>query len=138
MKKLLLGMILAFMLMSLVYAAEDAGSRSYKLNKAMVFEDIWMDANRMNGVFRNNGVWYYDYIAGDWGLEWPKGSHLSPIFAGGQWVSAKINDEVRVAGTQHSATEFQPGVILETDVAANPRAPEFQWYVIQPGGQLAS
>ena len=99
-----------------------------------VVEDIWMDANRMNGVLRNNGVWYYDYIAGDWGLEWPKGSGNSPVFAGGQWISAKVNGEVRVAGTQHGSSEFQAGVIKSDGTAANPRDAAYQWYVIQPGG----
>ncbi|MFA4840039.1 MAG: hypothetical protein WC703_11250, partial [Candidatus Neomarinimicrobiota bacterium] len=96
--------------------------------------DVWMNCNRMNGVFRNNGIWFFDNVLGDWGLEWPKGSGNSPIFAAGQYVGAKIDGEIRVAGVQHSATEFQPGLILSTDNADNKTAAQYKWYELKSGG----
>ncbi|PIS28256.1 MAG: hypothetical protein COT43_06775 [Candidatus Marinimicrobia bacterium CG08_land_8_20_14_0_20_45_22] len=88
----------------------------------------------MNGVFRNNGTWFYDNVLGDWGLEWPKGSGLSPIFAAGQFLCAEIDGEVRVAGTQHSATEYQPGMILSPDHPDDPSDSKYKWYELQSNG----
>ena len=115
---------------TLVIGAEDI-YKTRALEKAAMTSDIWVNANRMNGVFRNNGTWFYDNVLGDWGLEWPKGSGLSPIFGAGQYIGAKIDGEIRVAGVQHSATEFQPGLILATDVADNKADPKYRWYEIR-------
>ncbi|MFA4838170.1 MAG: hypothetical protein WC703_01670 [Candidatus Neomarinimicrobiota bacterium] len=101
------------------------------LGKSASTSDVWMDCNRMNGVFRNNGTWFYDNVLGDWGLEWPKGSGLSPIFAAGQFLCAEIDGEVRVAGTQHSATEYQPGMILSPDHPDDPTDSKYKWYELR-------
>jgi hypothetical protein len=134
MKKILFVFLIILLVSSAVFSEENRNKPAF-LAKPMVTSDIWIDANRMNGVYRNNGTWLYDNVAGNWGLEWPKGSGLSPVFAGGQWVGAVVDGDIRVAGVQHSATEFQPGMILEPFSADNPRAGEYQWYAIQPGGQ---
>jgi len=96
--------------------------------------DIWLNANRMNGVFRNNGIWLYDVRLGDWGLEWPKGSGNSPIFAGGQWISGKVIDEIRVATTTHSATEYQAGEISTSGNATDPADEIYRWYCLRSDG----
>ncbi|HQQ84349.1 MAG TPA: hypothetical protein PKV46_00365 [Candidatus Marinimicrobia bacterium] len=133
MKKILSIFMIILTVSTLVIGAEDI-YKTRALEKAAMTSDIWVNANRMNGVFRNNGTWFYDNVLGDWGLEWPKGSGLSPIFGAGQYIGAKIDGEIRVAGVQHSATEFQPGLILATDVADNKANPEYKWYEIRPNG----
>ncbi len=97
-------------------------------------DEVWMDANRISCVFYNNGIWGYDLVAGNWGVEWPKGSGLSPVFAGGQYLGARVDGEVRVAGIQHSATEWQPGVINAPYDAANPTDPIYRWYTLMENG----
>ncbi|MFZ0391312.1 MAG: hypothetical protein WAN36_12715 [Calditrichia bacterium] len=134
MKKFLVVLLITLTCFSLLYSAENVGKSKVSFNKPTILEDYWVDANRMNGVYRNNGIWLYDVVAGDWGLEWPKGSGLSPVFAAGQWVGARYQDEIRVAGIQHSATEFQPGVILDPFNPSNPTDPAYQWYELHPGG----
>jgi len=134
MKRFLVVLLIVLMFSALAYSAENITGKRTLQKPTVQRDEIWMDANRMNGVMYNQGVWFYDYTTGDWGLEWPKGSGLSPIFAGGQWVSAKVGDEVRVAGVIHSATEFQAGEILSPGVPANPKDGKYKWYVIQPGG----
>lgn len=131
MKKILFLFLIILLVGSAIYAEENS-NKPATLAKPMVDSDIWIDANRMNGVYRNNGTWLYDNVKGTWGLEWPKGSGLSPIFAGGQWVGAIVDGEIRVAGVQHSATEFQPGTILEPFSADNPRDGNYKWYSITP------
>ncbi len=127
--------VIALMVCSMSYGSESIqGTKTQSLNKTTAVEDLWLNVNRLNGVMRNNGVWFYNYATSDWGLEWPRGSGLSPVYAGGQWISAKVNDEVRVAAVIHSASEYQPGEILEGGVAANTRDSKYQWYLIQSGG----
>lgn len=134
MKKLLLIFLISIFSVT-IFAAEIKSKKKTKpLAKIAEISDVWFDVNRMNGVYRNNGTWLYDNIAGDWGLEWPKGSGLSPMFACGQWIGALVDGEVRVAGIQHDASEYWAGEIEDPFVAANSRAPEYRWYEIYKGG----
>ena len=134
MKRVLNLLLIASMAASVAFGGLSKNPKSLrKPARTTVVSDNWMNANRMNGTMRNNGTWFYDYVTGDWGLEWPKGSGLSPIFAGGQWISAKVGDEVRLAGVIHSASEFQAGEIINGE-PANPLDGKYKWYVIQPGG----
>ncbi len=105
-----------------------------RLAKSTQTSDIWLGANRMNGIFRNNGIWFSNNVWYDWGLEWPKGSGLSPIFAAGQYLCAKIDGDIRVAGVLHSATEYQPGLILTTDNADDKNDTKYRWYELHKDG----
>ncbi len=135
MKRVFLILMTILVAVPLINGAENISDRKIpSLGKALAISDIWIDVNRMDGVFRNNGTWMYDNIAGGEGLFWPKGTHLSPIFAGGQWLGASVDGEVRVAGVQHSATEFQAGEIISPGVAASHKAGEYKWYALYPGG----
>jgi hypothetical protein len=107
---------------------------SVSLQKPMATSDIWLDVNRLSGVFRNNGIWHFDVIANTQGTEWPAGSGKSPIFAAGQWIGAKVNGEIKVAAIQHSATEFQPGEIDSPGVALDPKDQEYRWYELRSDG----
>jgi hypothetical protein len=109
-------------------------NKKKSIKKIMSIDDVNLDVNRMAGIYRNNGIWLFDAALGDWGCEWPKGSGNSPIFAAGQWIGAKINGDIRIAGVQHSATEFQPGLILEPFIADNPQSDEYRWYELKGGG----
>jgi hypothetical protein len=133
MKKIISVLLTILVFSALLFGAESA-IQPRALQKSNITSDIWINVNRMNGVFRNNGTWLYDNVVGDWGLEWPRGSGLSPIFAGGQYVACKIDGVVRVAGVQHSATEFQPGAVLAPGVGDNPRDGKYKWYELRPGG----
>jgi hypothetical protein len=138
MKKSMIIFLVVMMSSVLLYAAGSVNSGNRTLYKTAVTSDKWVNANRMNGVFRNNGTWLFDNVRGDWGLEWPKGSGLSPMFAAGQWIGAKFPDStIRVAGIQHSASEYQPGHVLPPygdEVASNPRDGLFKWYELLPAG----
>ncbi len=135
MKRIIFPCMFLLMLAQAVFAAKPArGPRSLQKTATLDYE-ILFDVNRMSGLMRNNGIWFLDVAAGDWGLEWPKGSGNSPIYAGGQWISARVNGEIRLAGLIHDATEYQPGVIGADGSAANPRDPAYRWYVIGKGGE---
>jgi hypothetical protein len=134
MKKILLLLFFIILSINLIYNAENRTTRIRSLQKTMSTNDVWLDVNRMNGFYRNNGIWLFDALAGDWGLEWPKGSGNSPMFACGQWLGAVVGGEVRVAGIQHSATEYQPGEITAPFQAANPKDSKYRWYVVKSDG----
>lgn len=135
MKRVLI-ILLALLLFSSSLLGALNGRRSVAgLQKTLTLEDLWFDVNRQNGVLRNNGIWYYNVLNSNaGGLEWPIGSGNSPIFGAGQWISAQVDGEVRVAGVIHDATEFQPGVILPSGEAANRRDAAYRWYTLEPGG----
>jgi len=67
-------------------------------------------------------------------LEWPKGSGLSPVFAASQWFGAMVDGEIRVAGGQHAATEFQPGEIISAGTAADKDDSKYRWYELRADG----
>jgi len=131
-KKLFLLLIVFFPLYENI-AADDNNYRQVP-QKITKTDDIWIDVNHMNGILRNNGTWFYNNLFHDWGLEWPKGSGLSPVFAAGQVIAAKINGEIRVAGVQHSATEYQPGEIIKPDSAADKNDSKYRWYELRSVG----
>lgn len=137
MKKILISFLILFALVTVTLAAKDA-TQPARLQKSMVNNDIYVNVNRLNGIMRNNGTWFYDNILHDWGLEWPKGSGLSPVFAAGQMVGARVNGVPRIAGVIHDATEFQPGNILTAGIdppaAANRLDEAYRWYELRSDG----
>jgi hypothetical protein len=108
-------------------------NHSKSLQKSEILDDFRMDANRMNGIIRNNGVWFFDYQTGDSGLEWPKDSDRHPVLAAGQWISMKIDDTVRVAAARYGQSEFAPGEIIKPGLAQDSGNPIYRWYVLRPG-----
>jgi len=119
----------------IVFSAEGKNADLKKVYSNMVSSGTaWMNSNRLNGAFHNDGIWMYDKARGTWGLEWPKFSECSPIFGAGQMIGAKVNGEICVAGTQHSQTEFQPGVILSSGIASDPNNPEYRIYELRKNG----
>jgi hypothetical protein len=133
MKNLVLTVIVISILSFVLFALEDERRIRPILNKSLVINDVRLDINRMNGVFRNNGIWYHDVVTRNWGLEWPKGSGLSPIFAAGQLIGARVNGNIRIAGVQYIDVEFQPGMITEPFVSDDSADDKYRWYYIEPG-----
>jgi len=122
-------------LTTFLYSEDKQSNQSnISLKKPQSISDVWLDVNRLHGVFRNNGIWHFDVVANTQGTEWPAGSGNSPIFAAGQWIAAKVNGEVRVAGIQHSATEFQSGEIVSPGIASDPKDKKYRWYELRSDG----
>jgi len=105
------------------------------LNKPTETSDIWLDANRLSGVFRNNGIWHFDVVENMQGTFWPAASGKSPVFAAGEIIAAKVNAQYKVAAVKHSATEFQAGEIGSPGVALNPKDPKYRWYELRSDGR---
>ncbi|MFA4839172.1 MAG: hypothetical protein WC703_06845, partial [Candidatus Neomarinimicrobiota bacterium] len=61
MKKILSILMIVLTVSALVFGAEYA-NKPRALEKATMTSDVWMNCNRMNGVFRNNGIWFFDNV----------------------------------------------------------------------------
>ena len=133
MKKILIVLLITLVFTSLAFGERNIDAER-SLNKSTQVSDYLMDVNRLECWYRNNSVFAYNYLTADFGTVWPRGSGNSPIFAAGMWVGAKYGDEVRVAATQHDASEFQPGQVVSPHVAANRLDPAFRWYIVTPAG----
>jgi hypothetical protein len=137
MKKLILFLILS-LTAAAAFAARDA-SRPPSLQKTASYTDLWMNANRMHGIMRNNGTWFYNTLSPNaGGLWWPRGTQNMTIYAAGQMVGALVNGQPRIAGVIHDATEFQPGMILdagqEPPVGDNRLDSKYHWYCLRSDG----
>ena len=106
---LLLALTLA--LAAPVWAARDFGTR--------------LDANRLSFAVSNAGSFGFAPVSGTSAFEYPRGSGLSSLYAGGLWVGAKVNGELRVALAEY-AMDWAPGPMSGGTYRAD--LPEFRVY----------
>ncbi|NQT63663.1 MAG: hypothetical protein HQ556_11940 [Candidatus Marinimicrobia bacterium] len=95
------------------------------LAKANTLEFILYDANQIRSWVGNNGHIVSHIPTGDAGLEWPKGSGYTSVFASGLWVAGTVDGDVRSAAAEFTS-EFQPGIIIYdpvTGVSSGPDSP---------------
>ncbi|HTM57143.1 MAG TPA: hypothetical protein VL123_01880 [Candidatus Udaeobacter sp.] len=81
-----------------------------------------IDINQVRMVVSNAGSFSYDQQTGAAGLEFPKGSGKTAVFAAGLWLSAGAN----VAISEYS-DEFAPGSMIG-GVPDNPNQPVYKVY----------
>ncbi len=138
MKKILTFLLLILVVATAAFAARDS-RKPASLQKTSSYTDLWMDANRMNGIMRNNGTWFYNTLSPNaGGLWWPRGTQNMTIYGAGQMVGAMVNGQPRIAGVIHDATEFQPGMILQPGLEPpqgdNRLDSRYRWYNLRSDG----
>ena len=69
------------------------------------------DTNKLSMVVTNKGSFAYDKLNGGAGLEFPKGSGKTAVFAGGLWLGALVSGGVRVSVSEY-ADNHHPGAVL--------------------------
>src|SRR6185369_5297219 len=90
---------------------------------ARVLDDIQRsDINNISMVVKNTGSFSYDTQTGAAGLEYPKGTGKTAVFAAGLWMGATVNGAVRVSVAEYS-DDFSPGSILGLGAGATPDTP---------------
>jgi hypothetical protein len=106
---------------SLVAAAATTGGTKRRARPARTNpEDATqrIDINNISMVVKNTGSFAYDTQTGGSGLEFPKGTGKTAVFAAGLWLGAKVGGGVRVSVAEYS-DDFEPGRIVggasETD-----------------------
>jgi len=127
--------VLLFVLLSVVLA-EDKNSNT--LSKASTLEFVMFDGNQIRNWVGNNGQLVSHIPTGSSGLEWPRGTGQTAIFASGFWVGGKINGDVRTAAAEFQS-EYSPGIIpydTQTQLPtgqSSPNSPDYQVFAIQMG-----
>jgi len=70
---------------------------------------VRIDINNISMVVKNTGSFAYDTQAGSAGLEFPKGTGKTAVFAAGLWMGALVNGKVRASVAEYS-DDYHPGV----------------------------
>lgn len=88
------------------------------------------DVNALNMWLTNHGSLAYDPATGGPGLEFPKGTGKTLMYAGGLWLGARVNGEVRTVVAEYSQ-EFGPGN-MEGGTFGDFNGPQFRVYKVVP------
>ncbi len=85
-----------------------------------------IDANAVSMALSNVGSFAYDFTAANAGLEYPRGSQQTAVFASGLWLSANIGTANRLAISGY-AEEFMAGSAVG-GIDDDPSDPVYQVY----------
>ncbi len=100
------------------------------IHRAQVVDDSKrIDVNQISMVVTNTGSIAFDKVSGSAGLEFPKGSGKTAVFAAGPWLGARVGGQVRVALSEYS-DEYGPGAMV-AGVADDPHRPEYKVYKLE-------
>lgn len=94
--------------------------------------DKLIDVNNIAMFVTNRGSFAWDVGTGASGLEFPKGTGKTAVFAAGPWIAGKVNGEIRVAIAEYRF-EFAPGPILPDGTPADPQSDRYRVYKINRG-----
>src|SRR5499427_2486887 len=99
-----------------------------------------IDINNISMVVKNTGSFAYDTQNGAAGLEFPKGTGKTAVFAAGLWMGALVGGKVRVSVSEYS-DDFKPGAVIGTGAGAtpdDPAKPEYKVYKLNRVYQTAT
>ncbi len=88
------------------------------------------DVNELNMWMTNYGSFAWDLYTGNSGLEFPKGSGHTAVFAAGLWLGARVNGETRTVVAEYSQ-EFGPGAMVG-GTFSDPALPQYHVYKVKP------
>ncbi len=131
MKSFLNILTLALMSVSMAGVAL-AVSPSQKPRLGKISNDQVIDVNNIRMFVTNRGSFSWDLATGASGLEFPKGTGKTAVFASGPWIAGKVNGEIRVAIAEYSF-EYAPGPILPDGTPADPGPDRYRVYKINRG-----
>jgi hypothetical protein len=95
------------------------------------------DVNNISTFVRNNGILDRDPVTGNAGFEWPKGSGKYAIYESIPWLIAKVNGEIRLAGSENNSN-YTPGPMdALTHKPANPSDSKYRVYKIVRGDTIS-
>ncbi len=112
--------------------ARQGASKKLRLKKPDIVDLIFVNYNNWSYVMRNNGSFMYDSPDADGnhnnaGGEFPRGSGITIVYAGGLYLGTFKNGIPVVSETEFS-TEFQPGRIINSGVGFDSlRAEDPSW-----------
>jgi hypothetical protein len=87
----------------------------------------FIDVNNIKMFLTNTGSFAWDKTSGNAGLEYPKGTGKTCVFAAGLWMGGQVGAETRIAVSEYS-DEYGPGAMLPSGLADDPTKPEYKVY----------
>ncbi len=108
--RVLMWIVLISSLAGVAAAAPIRGSsrRAKPASSKVVDNSQRIDINNVSMVVTNTGSFAYDKSTGNSGLEFPKGTGKTAVFAAGLWVGATVGGQTRVAVSEYS-DDYAPG-----------------------------
>src|SRR5439155_17322762 len=100
--------------------------RPRPLTPAIVDNSQRIDVNRIGMFVTNTGSFAWDKTTLVAGLEFPRGSGKTAVFAAGPWIGAMVGGETRVALSEYS-DEYGPGSMIG-GAPDDPSRPEYKVY----------
>ena len=85
-----------------------------------------IDINQISMPVTNTGSIAWDKTTGNAGLEFPRGTGETAVFAAGPWLGAAVGGQARGALSEYS-DEFGPGAMIGT-LPDDPNKPEYKVY----------
>lgn len=110
----------------------DAAAPGIRPRLSKLVNDVTIDVNNVRMFVTNQGSFAFDIPTGSSGLEFPRGTGQTTIFASGLWIGGKVNGETRVTVAEY-AHEYQPGPILPSGQPADPDLEQYRVYKINAG-----
>jgi hypothetical protein len=86
----------------------------------------FIDVNNMKMFVTNTGSFAWDKFSGNAGLEFPKGTGKTCVFAAGLWLGAQVGGQTRVAVSEYS-DEYGPGA-MNGAIPDDPTKAEYKVY----------
>ncbi len=85
-----------------------------------------IDINQIAMYVTNTGSFAWDKTTGNAGLEYPKGTAKTAVFAAGLWMAGRVGGQTRVAVSEYS-DEYGPGAMVGT-APDDPNKAEYHVY----------
>src|SRR6185436_4429418 len=102
--------------------------RSAKPAKTAIIDNSQrVDINNVSMVVTNTGSFAYDKETGSSGLEFPKGTGKTAVFAAGLWIGGQVGGATRIAVAEYS-DEYGPGAMLPSGAPDDYQKPEYKVY----------
>jgi hypothetical protein len=86
-----------------------------------------IDVNNIAMIVTNTGSFAFDKTTGNSGLEFPKGTGKTAVFAAGLWMGGVVSGATRICVAEYS-DEYGPGIILPGGLPDDPDRPEYKVY----------
>jgi len=123
--------MLLFALIGMPVVLASGGPDGDGLSKVSINDDYdFISINSILMWMSNNGDMAFNPLAGQSGLEWPKGSSKQVIFEDGLIIGGLVQGEIRIAGSTYRHG-FQAGKILPDGTAADPADSRYRIFKVR-------
>jgi photosystem II stability/assembly factor-like uncharacterized protein len=108
------------------WAVGTNGTIIHTYTNSYVIDSKKLDANTISTWFRNDASFNRNYVTGNAGFEWPKGSNKFARYASGPYIGAKVGNDTLVSVAEYDY-EYYPGY---TDNNGTPHGANYPFYRI--------